>query len=134
MLTPGSELTKNAVATYGALVIPGSCDTKSQAKQYLTGPLPAHLQDFVRIVLGVFGAPCHKTCAVRVAQNPFEAFQLCQRRHRLRGSSKSMACPCSSNVSIVASTTRAEEKRNASFVSLSGQGLQRCRRGFELKV
>ena len=37
MLTPGSELTDHAVAAYGSLVIPGSCDTKSEVKQYLTG-------------------------------------------------------------------------------------------------
>lgn len=37
MLSPGSHLPPNAIALEGTLVIPGSADLKSHAKQYLSG-------------------------------------------------------------------------------------------------
>jgi len=37
MLSPGSRLPPAAVALEGTLVIPGSADLKTEAKQYLSG-------------------------------------------------------------------------------------------------
>ena len=39
MVSPGCHLPPSAVAFDGALVIPGSANMKSDAKQYLSGPL-----------------------------------------------------------------------------------------------
>lgn len=45
MLSPGSRLPPAAIVLEGTLVIPGSTDLKSEAKQYLTGTLMAHGTD-----------------------------------------------------------------------------------------